>query len=202
MFIVVDPFGLVPMYISLTVGLDARTRDRIIRKAVVTAFMVLALFILVGKWILRLLGVHPGSFFIAGGIMLFIVSLEMLFGQATRTKTSKRETPTDQEGDAEIAVFPLAIPMLAGPGTITTILLFTSSPAAPVLTMLQLAAAAVLTLLAAGFAMKSSELLLRALGRTGVSVIERIMGLLLSGLSVQFVYDGLAQLGLLGKGIL
>jgi len=202
MFIVVDPFGLVPMYIGLTAHLDSAEKDRTIRKAVVTAFLVLSLFIVAGKWVLGVLGVHPGSFFIAGGVMLFIVSLEMLFGRPTRSKVSDQEHPMEEDGEerTSIAVFPLAIPMLAGPGAITTILLFTSSasPFLPTLGMLFIAS--FLTLAAAAFAMKASSVVLRVLGRTGVSVIERIMGLLLSGLSVQFVYDGLARLGIIAGG--
>ena len=203
MFIVVDPFGLVPMYIGLTSHLSEEEKGRTVKKAVVTAFLVLTLFIVAGKWILGLLSVHPGSFFIAGGIMLFIVSLEMLFGQPTKSKVSKQEKPLDEEDHerVSVAVFPLAIPMLAGPGTITTILLFTSSqlPLLPVMGMLL--AAVALTLAAAAAAMRASSLILRVLGRTGVSVIERIMGLLLSGLSVQFVYDGLHKLGILTGGL-
>ncbi len=205
MFIVVDPFGLVPMYIGLTSRLGEAEKTRTVRKAVLTAFLVLTLFIVAGKWILSLLGVHPGSFFIAGGIMLFIVSLEMLFGRPTQSKVSKQENPMDDGGDegetVSIAVFPLAIPMLAGPGTITTILLFTSSQMPLIPIMLMLLAAVVLTLAAAAAAMRASSLILRVLGRTGVSVIERIMGLLLSGLSVQFVYDGLQKLGILTGGL-
>lgn len=200
-FIVVDPFGLVPMYISLTAHLKAEEKNRTIKRAILTAFLILSLFIVAGKWVLLFLNVHPGSFFIAGGIMLFIVSLEMLFGQPNRSKVSSNENPLEEDEDerTSIAIFPLAIPMLAGPGAITTILLFTSSQNSLVLVMGMLFVAVAITLAAAASTMKASELILRALGRTGVSVIERIMGLLLSGLSVQFVYDGLVKLGVIVK---
>ncbi len=201
MFVVVDPFGLVPIYIGLTARLDEAEKDRTVRKAVATAFLVLSLFIVGGKWVLGALRVHPGSFFIAGGIMLFIVSLEMLFGQPTRSKVSVHENPAeDGEERTSIAVFPLAIPMLAGPGAITSILLFMSSDAPFLPTAAMLFVAVVLILAVAAVAMKASSLVLRTLGRTGVSVIERIMGLLLSGLAVQFVYDGLAKLGIIAGG--
>ncbi len=90
-FIVIDPLGLVPLYIGLTSNLTEKQKDRAIKKAIGVAFLVLSLFIIAGKWILQMLGIHPGSFFIAGGIMLFIVSLDMLFGQPTRSKVSKQE---------------------------------------------------------------------------------------------------------------
>ncbi len=201
MFIVVDPFGLVPLYIGLSAHLDAAEKGRTIQKAIVTAFFVLTLFIVAGKFILKFLGVSPGSFFIAGGVMLFLVSLEMLFGRPTRSKISDQEHPEDEEERTSIAIFPLAIPMLSGPGTITTILIFTSSDAPFLPIALMLLVAVVLTLGAAAAAMKGSTLVLRILGRTGVSVIERIMGLLLSGLAVQFIYDGLSKLGLIAGGV-
>ncbi len=200
MFIVVDPFGLVPMFIGLSSRLDQTEKDRTIRKAVVIAFLVLALFILAGKALLGLLGIEPGSFFIAGGVMLFIVSLEMLFGQPDKSKVSSRELHAEghQEVPTSIAVFPLAIPMLAGPGSITTILLYTGSETRLAVTIGMLFVSVLLTLAAAALAMKASSLILRGLGRTGVSVIERIMGLLLSGMSVQFIYNGLEKLGIIG----
>lgn len=202
MFIVVDPFGLVPMYIGLTSRLSAEEKRKTIRKAVGTAFFVLLLFILAGKWILQLLRIQPGSFFIAGGIMLFIVSLEMLFGQPTKSKVSKQEHPQDDDGDerSSVAVFPLAIPMLAGPGAITSILLYTSSEVPFLSMVLMLVVAVALVLATAVLSMGASDVILRILGRSGVSVVERIMGLLLSGMSVQFVYDGLGKLGLLSGG--
>jgi len=200
MFIVVDPFGLVPVFIGLTSRLEDAEKDRTIRKAVLIAFIVLALFIVAGKSLLGLLGIEPGSFFIAGGVMLFIVSLEMLFGQPNKSKISSRELRAEEDAEepTSIAVFPLAIPMLAGPGSITTILLYTGSETRLPLMIGMLSVSVVLTLAAAAFAMKASSLILRGLGRTGVSVIERIMGLLLSGMSVQFIFDGLIKLGIIG----
>ncbi|QQO09555.1 MarC family protein [Breznakiella homolactica] len=204
MFIVIDPIGLVPMYLGLTSHTDPALKGQIIRKALLSAFLVLGLFIIAGKWILGLLHIEAGSFFIAGGIMLFIVSLEMLFGRPSRTKVSRKEMPqeTQREEDGEegasVAIFPLAIPMMAGPGAITTIILFTSSEHEPVSMMVMLFVCLIIILTITGIAFKASDIILKYLGKTGVSVIERIMGLLLSGLSVQFVYDGMVKLGIVG----
>jgi len=206
-FIVVDPFGIVPFFISLTAGFDARRRRWTILKAGAVAFVVLLLFILAGNAILRFLGIQPGSFYIAGGILLFLVSIDLLFGKPGRTKTS----PPEARGSAEaaggpvaapaeredVSIFPLAVPMLAGPGTITTILLYVSAGRGAV-EISVLAACVAVALACAMLTMSFSAAFLRVLGRTGVSVIERIMGILLSGLSVQFVYDGIVRLGLLG----
>jgi multiple antibiotic resistance protein len=193
-FIVVDPIGLVPLYMGLTARISAPLRKKIVTKAVCISFIVLTVFVVLGRWILTILGIQTGAFFIAGGIMLFIVSLEMLFGRPTQSKISHRETPREEE--ESIAVFPLAIPMLAGPGTITTIILFTGS--GEDLSMMALVFTALaLSMATAWIVLNASDVILKVLGRTGVSVIERIIGLLLSGMSIQFIYDGVIKLGVL-----
>ncbi|MCX7030295.1 MAG: MarC family protein [Spirochaetes bacterium] len=199
-FIVVDPFGIVPFFISLTAGFDARRRRRTILKASLIAFVVLLVFILAGNAILRFLGIQPGSFYIAGGILLFLVSIDLLFGKPGRTKTPPQEsggtTPQLPHTEPEdVSIFPLAVPMLAGPGTITTILLYVSAGRGAAEISILTACVAV-ALGCAALTMSLSAAFLRVLGRTGVSVIERIMGIILAGLSVQFVYDGIVRLGL------
>ena len=193
-FIVVDPFGVVPVFIALTSDFPARKKRLTIRKAVIVAFAVLCVFIFTGNAILRFIGIQPGSFFIAGGILMFIVSIDLLLGKPGRTKTSGEEHGEERD---DVSIFPLAIPMLAGPGTITTILLYVSEDRAPGFILPVLVGSVVLALLLAGVTMQLSSFFLRVLGKTGVSVIERIMGIILTGLSVQFVYDGLLKLGVL-----
>jgi len=190
-FIVVDPFGIVPVFISLTADMTPRRKRTTILKAVGVAFIVLCLFIFTGNAILRFLGIQPGSFFIAGGILLFIASLDLLLGKPGRTKTSGEGREKERE---DVSVFPIAIPMLAGPGTITTILLYVSEEKNPLFILPTLVGSVALSLACAGLTMLLSTFFLKLLGRTGVSVIERIMGIVLTALSVQFVYDGLLKL--------
>ncbi len=158
------------------------------------AFIVLCLFIFTGSAILKFLGIQPGSFFIAGGILMFIISIDLLLGRPGRTKMSGREAAEDRE---DVSIFPLAIPMLAGPGAITTVLLYVSEDKLPPFIPLILAVAVALSLAMAAGTMLLSTFFLRVLGRTGVSVIERLMGIVLTALSVQFVYDGLLKLGII-----
>jgi multiple antibiotic resistance protein len=193
-FIVVDPLGLVPVFIALAGELPPQRKRSAIWRALVVSFVVLCVFIFTGRGILRFLGIQPGSFFIAGGILLFLVSMDLLFGQPRRSKTSSQETEAERE---DISIFPLAIPMLAGPGAITTILIYVGSEGAGPMVFPVLVGAVAFALGAAGLTMFLSGYLLRVLGKTGVSVIERIMGIILAGLSVQFVYDGLLKLGVL-----
>ncbi len=195
-FIVVDPFGIVPVFIALTGDFPARRKRSTIRKSVLVAFAVLCLFIFTGNAILRFLGIQPGSFFIAGGILMFIVSIDLLLGKPGRTKTSGDEGGEERE---DVSIFPLAIPMLAGPGAITTVLLYVSEDRAPAFILPVLVGSVALALVLAGLTMSLSSYFLRVLGRTGVSVIERLMGIILTGLSVQFVYDGLVKLGVLAS---
>jgi len=193
-FIVVDPFGIVPVYISLAGGFTPARQRRTILTAALVAFLVLCLFIFTGNAILRFLGIQPGSFFIAGGILMFIVSIDLLLGKPGRTKTSGTESEEERE---DVSIFPLAIPMLAGPGAITTILLYVSEESSAGFILPVLVGSAALALACAALTMLASSFFLRVLGRTGLSVIERIMGIVLTGLSVQFVYDGLLKLGIL-----
>jgi len=193
-FIVVDPFGIVPVFISLAGSFPQGRKRATILKAVIVAFVVLCVFIFTGNVILRFLGIQPGSFFIAGGILMFIVSIDLLLGKPGRTKTSGNEGEEERE---DVSIFPLAVPMLAGPGAITTVLLYVSEDPAPSFILPILVASVALVLALAGLTMLLSSYFLRVLGKTGVSVIERIMGIVLTGLSVQFVYDGLLKLGIL-----
>ena len=196
--IVIDPLGAVPIFISVAGDLDESRKSRTIRSAIAIAFVVLAVFILGGRYILRFMGIHPGAFYVAGGMLFFLIAIDMLFGQPKRARTSSDEEP-EGEGPSSIAVFPLAIPLIAGPGMVTTIMLYSAGNSEPVTTTLMLFAAVIVALGAMFAALTASGLILRVLGKTGVSVIERMMGLLLSGLAIQFVYDGLTKLGVLGR---
>lgn len=192
--IVVDPIGIVPLFLSATSHLGQAERRAVMRKAVAVAGFILSVFIVAGRFILSFFGISPGAFYIAGGVMFFLISLDMLFGQPKRSKTSSQES---EEDTSSVAVFPLAIPMIAGPGAVTTIMLY-STGAGDWLTITGLLFAALVPILAVEFiAMRSSGFILKLLGKTGVSVVERMMGLVLSGLAVQFVYDGLVKLGIL-----
>jgi multiple antibiotic resistance protein len=194
--VVMDPLGAVPLFISVAGGLDEATKRATIRKAILISFVVMTVFILAGRFVLGFFGISPGAFSVAGGVLFFLISIEMLFGQPKHSRSSSQEEEADYA--KSIAVFPLAIPYISGPGLITTIMVFAAGPTPYVETTLMLLASILLCLAAMFASLSASSLILRVLGKTGVSVIERIMGLLLSGLSVQFIYDGLVRLGIVG----
>ncbi len=194
LFFVVDPLGLVPVFLPYLSGYTADRRRRIVVKAVVIALAASLFFIFFGNALLRFLGISAGSFLIAGGILLFLVAIDMLFARPARTKVSEPSAP-DTEGD--ISVFPLAIPMLCGPGNIAALLMFSAQvqddPAGlgllVLITVVVFALALIIMFLAVS--------LQRLLGDTGLSVIQRLMGLILSALAVQFIVNGLKRFEIL-----
>jgi multiple antibiotic resistance protein len=191
LFVIIDPIGLAPLFVALTHGMDARTRRGIAIRACVIAAMLLVLFAALGEAVLGFVGISMPAFRIAGGILLFLTALDMLFER----RSKRREDQADERPDP--SVFPLASPLIAGPGAIASVILLTGEMgglqgfATTVLVM-----AAVLGIVFALFMV--AGLLERALGRTGINVVTRLLGMLLAALAVQFVLDGLRAFGLGG----
>lgn len=191
MFIVVDPIANVPIFLSILEGFSPDSRKYIIRKAVITAAIVLLIFTLSGRYIFEYLGIEMYSFKIAGGILLFIIAVEMLFGRQSKTTSSKEEEDEARARD-DVAATPLAVPLLAGPGAITTgiVLYNTSAEAGKEATVV---ASILMVFLLAYFILTRSSGIFRALGYVGTRVVVRVMGLLLSAIAVQFVVTGVKE---------
>ncbi|NHF74279.1 MarC family protein [Paracoccus xiamenensis] len=190
LFVVIDPPGLAPLFIALTDGMSDNRRRRIGWRATVIAAILLTLFGLVGDKILVAIGISLPAFRIAGGILLFLTALDMLFER--RTERREGQSPND---DHDPSVFPLATPLLAGPGALTTmILLVGEEPSAVHTLVIHLVMLSVLGLNMVLFMLAGP--LSRALGRTGTMVVTRLLGMLLAALSVQFIIDGLRGTGL------
>lgn len=191
LFVIIDPIGLAPLFVALTHGMDARTRRGIAIRACVIAALLLVLFAALGEAVLGFVGISMPAFRIAGGILLFLTALDMLFER----RSKRREDQADERPDP--SVFPLAIPLIAGPGAIASVILLTGEMgglhgfATTVVVMLAVLAIVFALFMVAGF-------LERALGRTGINVVTRLLGMLLAALAVQFVLDGLRAFGLGG----
>ncbi len=191
LFVVIDPPGLVPLFIALTQGMDADHRRRLALRACVIAAILLTLFGLLGEQLLGFIGISMPAFRIAGGILLFLTALDMLFERRTQRREGQKSDP-----DHDPSVFPLATPLIAGPGAIATMILLVGKTdnwigtAAVLGLMLGMMVATFLFLLAA-------SRLEHLLGRTGTIVITRLLGMLLAALSVQFVIDGVKGTGLI-----
>jgi multiple antibiotic resistance protein len=198
LFFVVDPLGLVPVFIAYLSGYERRERTRVILKSTAISIAVSVAFIVFGRHLLVFLGITTGSFLVAGGILLFLISIEMLFGMPSRVKMRNRceEDPvTSQHGD--ISVFPLAIPMLCGPGNIAALLMFGSQAWGSPLRMAVIALLSTAVFLIAMAVMFASRRLESFMGETGISITQRLIGLILSAMSVQFIKNGLVEMGVL-----
>jgi multiple antibiotic resistance protein len=191
LFTIVDPVGLVPVVLSLTAGLPARERTTVVLRATVIAAVVIAVFGAFGRLIFASLGVTQQAFSIAGGVLLFLVAIDMLFGRQSGARETPREAREARLHD-DISVFPLAIPMIAGPGTITTIILLVDSAGGQPLQIAAIAFAALLTLVAAGLAMLASLQIQKRIGTTGILVLSRVLGMLLAAVAAQFILNGIA----------
>ncbi|MDV7142805.1 MarC family protein [Tropicimonas sp. TH_r6] len=192
LFVIIDPIGLAPVFLALTHGSDKAERSAIGRRAVLIGFGLLMLFGLLGEAVLNFVGISMPAFRIAGGVLLFLTALDMLFER----RTKRRDSTAEEEERPDPSVFPLAIPLLAGPGAITTMILLVGQTDGPLeASGVFVAMALVLAVVAIMF--RSAGLLERALGRTGTVVATRLLGMLLAALAVQFVLDGLHGAGML-----
>ena len=180
---VIDPVGLVPLVLGLTGTYSATERRAIILRATSIAALVIAFFGAFGRWLFENLGISLMAFDIAGGALLFLVSIDMVFGRPSGARETEREERDARTRD-DVSVFPLAIPLIAGPGTLASvILLMTTAGGDPVRISVVAAAGAVTLLLALG-AMLMSSAIERRVGTTGILVLSRILGMLLDRKSV------------------
>ena len=189
---IIDPVGLAPVVVGLTAHLTEAQRNRIVARATFISAGIILFFALVGRFLLDRLGISLYAFNMAGGALLFLVAVDMLFGRPSGT----RETKTEEEEAMtreDISVFPLAIPMIAGPGTIATTILYVDIATPRPLDLLSVAAAITCALFAAWAAMRSSSWIISRVGRTGILVLSRILGILLAALALQFVLNGITM---------
>ncbi len=189
-FVVIDPPGCAPIYAGLTTGASPAHRRSMAIRAVVVASIILFVFAAVGEAILKVLGISLSAFRIAGGIMLFLIALEMVFEKRTERREDRAAKVAATPEVEDVSIFPMAMPMIAGPGSIASVMLMMSrnhgleKVAAVLAALATILALTLVALLAAGPIMK-------LLGARIEAVITRILGVLLGALAVQFVIDGI-----------
>jgi multiple antibiotic resistance protein len=190
LFVVVDPIGLAPTFVAVTAGLPETAHREVALRSAIIAGGILAITALIGDWLLRQLGITLPAFRIAGGLLLFSIASEMVFGVRIE-RQSKAAEQACEERVRDIAAFPLAIPLMAGPGALTTTVLLAGQAASQPLYLAILIGviAAIAGLCFAVFLVSSR--IARALGITGGIVLSRLLGVLLAALAVQYVIDGL-----------
>jgi multiple antibiotic resistance protein len=189
LLVVVDPVGLAPTFLAVTHGLPPKTRNHIALRACIIAGAILAGTALVGDWLLRQLGIGVPAFRIAGGLLLFGIASEMVFGVRI-VRQSKQAEEALEEHVRHLAAFPLAIPLMAGPGAITATLLLASQASGQPLTLAMLLGVIVVVVAACYVVFLAAGRIERFLGVTGNIVLSRLLGVILAALAVQFVIDG------------
>jgi len=193
-FTIIDPLGMVPLSLAVTASNMPAERHAIVTRAVIVAGAIIFVMALVGRAIFAYLGITLPAFTIAGGILLFLIAVDMLFARRTGTKQTDEET-REAAASGNAAVFPLAVPMIAGPGTIATVLVLTNLAQSNTLRLLVIFFAYAVALFATWLAMQAGTLILKAVGTTGIHVATRLLGILLAALAVQFVLNGIVQTG-------
>ncbi|HEY1867012.1 MAG TPA: MarC family protein [Candidatus Cybelea sp.] len=197
-FTIIDPIGMIPMTLAATSRVSPERRNQIVDQAVLVAAGIMLFMGVVGRVILDYLGITLPAFMIAGGILLFLIAIDMLFARPTRAKATHEEEK-EAAATENPAVFPLAVPMIAGPGTIATVLLLVNLSHGDRLNLAIVALAYGAALIVTWLCMRGSALLQRIIGTTGINVVTRLLGIILAALAVQFVVNGLMQTPLLRR---
>ena len=194
LMVTVDPPGLAPIFLSLTLGMNAAERRSVAARAGIIAAAIMAGFALFGAPVLSALGIGFPAFRIAGGLLLFWIAFEMVFELRGQRKSNVARTAIDLDHIRNVAAFPLAIPLMAGPGTITATMLISGSAAANNAKLAALMLVIAIVCLACFLVFLIAEKLSRFLGVTGNLVLTRLLGVILAALAVQFVVDGVKAL--------
>jgi len=191
LFSIVDPFAALPVFLALVGGQSPEDQRRTALRASLTLFVLLLTFGLAGTLIFKFFGITLSAFKIAGGIVLFGLGLEMMRAKDSTLRSTEEER-TEAETKEDVGVIPLGIPLLSGPGAIATTMVLVGKAegaAQHVAILLAIGAVALITLLV----LRSATVVARVLGRTGINLIGRIMGLILAALAMQFILDGIRE---------
>ena len=193
LFVAVDPIALVPIFASLTQGLNKKDVKRIYIQATIVSFFILTLFYLFGTSVLDLMGISMSSFKIIGGLFLIAIAFQMVLEQRQSRRQHTAEVALDDESIQSIAIFPLAIPLIAGPGAMTTALLIAESNSSnPTQILINFLPILIIIILVA-FAMWLSASLSAKVGPTIIIVVQKIFGILLGALAIEFVVAGVIE---------
>ena len=196
-FFLVDPFAAIPAFISITSGVEAKRRKRMAFKASLTCLIVLTAFALAGRLIFRMFGITLPAFEIAGGLILLLIGIDMIEARLSPTQESSDETE-EAAAKEDAGIVPMGIPMLAGPGAISSVMVLVGQ-APNGWQMFAILLAITITAAASFGVLSGADRLRRLMGETGIRILTRIMGLLLVALAMQFFVNGLTDLGVIAK---
>ncbi|MBL8629732.1 MAG: MarC family protein [Rhodospirillaceae bacterium] len=192
-FVIIDPVGVVPLFMALTTGMDPAHRKKVAIKSVLIATAILLVFTVLGQPILKYLGISLPAFRIAGGLLLLLLAIDMVVVKHSGLRT----TTTDEEEEAthrpDVTVFPLAIPLIAGPGAIASVILLQSQHTGSLMAQAVIGVVMIGVLLMVMIGFLASERIMKILGLTGINVITRVFGIILCALAVSNIVEGLRQ---------
>lgn len=191
LFVVIDPIGVATIFAALTFGESEAHRRMMAYKGSLISLIILLAFTLVGDWLLETLGISLAAFRIAGGVLLFFLAIDMVLARESGLRSTTLRENEEAATRQDISVFPLAIPLIAGPGGLTTMLLLTDSGPNKLEATLIVIAVLLVVLLITLMSLLVAGRIVRVIGVTGSGVISRVLGILLAALAVQFVIDGL-----------
>ena len=188
-FFVVDPLGVVPLFIAMTADDSKEKAKAMALRACITGALLLIFFAVFGAFVFKLLGVTLPAFRVAGGLLLMITALDMVRARPSATRTSEAET---REGAAkdDIAIVPQAIPLLSGPGSIATVMVLMAKGDGGVMSAAAVITAVLVTFFVAWLMLRAAHHVKRVLGHAGIAIMQRVFGLILAAIAVQFVFDG------------
>jgi multiple antibiotic resistance protein len=190
LFFAIDPVAAVPLFLAMTDNETEASRRRMVRGAALVTAFTLSGFAVAGNWIFRFFGISLDAFRVAGGALLFLLALDMLRAEPSRQRSTPEERSEGRD-KPDVSVFPLGIPILAGPGAITSVLMLVAQPVpgSRILVVLAVALVVLLTF----FILRSAAYIEKRFRRTGLNVVQRLMGLVLAGVAVQFMLDGVRR---------
>ncbi|HZG53802.1 MAG TPA: MarC family protein [Pyrinomonadaceae bacterium] len=189
LIVVINPVAVAPIFVAVTVGMGMAERRAVLNRALLIAFSVALFFLLAGRSMLSYLGVTMHAFAVSGGVLLFLIALPMLFGQRPSTQTPEGDAP--HAAGEDVAIFPMAIPMLAGPGTIATVLVLATQAGGDVRRLAALAITLAGIYLISWPILHASDRLIARMGEGKVGIITRVLGIILAALAVQYVFNGI-----------
>lgn len=191
-FAIVDPIGMIPLTLAVMAHVSPGARSRTVDRAVIIAAAIMLAMGILGHFILQALGITLPAFMIAGGILLLLIAIDMVFARRIGAKQSDEEAKEDAATESP-AIFPLAIPMIAGPGAIASVFLLISLARGSWVGLLILAAAYAVALAATWVCMRAATAIANRIGHTGINVVTRLFGIILAALAIQFILNGLAE---------
>jgi multiple antibiotic resistance protein len=192
LFAIVDPIGTLPFFVALTEGFGEADRKVVLNRSVLVLVGVLTGFALFGRFLFEAFGFTLAAFEIAGGILLFMVAYDMLQGEVARVRLSTQDREEAIARRDELSVVPLGIPLLAGPGAISTVMIYEGSAGADLFGILATFVAIGVTTIATFLVLRYGQRIFRSFGRVGIMAMTRVLGLLLAAVGVQFVVNGIA----------